>query len=95
MTWHVSTRISPAVGTSFDFVEKNDAKKVLKKYGVEVINYEDVINYKTPDELRKMGFGKPSKIGDESGVYDDEDSSESDDDDDDVGLSIEDMDDDI
>jgi hypothetical protein len=63
---------SPAVGTSFDFVEKNDVSKVLKHFGAEVINYESVINYRTPDELRKMGFGKQSgKIGNEPGVTDD------------------------
>jgi hypothetical protein len=104
---------SAAVGTSFDFVEKNEVDKILKKFKAEVLDYEDVINYKTPAELRSMGFGKPSKIGDEPGVtdddapWDDEDTDETpapkqkqssvldDDGDDDVGLSIDDMDDDL
>lgn len=101
---------SAAVGTSFDFVEKNDVAAVQKKFGAAVFNYEEIINYKTPDELRAMGFGKPSKIGGEPGVQDtdegwndkDEDeapapkqSSIMGDDDDDVGLSIDDMDEDI
>ena len=86
---------SAAVGTSFDFVEKNDIEKVLKKYKAEVIDYEDVINYRTPDELRKMGFGKAGKIGDEPGIKDDAPTPDPDEDDDDVGLSIDDMDEDI
>ena len=88
---------SPAVGTSFDFVEKNEIEKVLKKYKAEVIDYEDVINYRTPEELRKMGFGKAGKIGDEPGVTDDAPppSDPDEDDPDDVGLSIDDMDEDI
>ena len=87
---------SAAVGTSFDFVEKTDIEKVLKKYKAEVIDYEDVINYRTPDELRKMGFGKAGKIGDEKPVTDDDPVDDPDvDDEDDVGLSIDDMDEDI
>jgi len=87
---------SAAVGTSFDFVEKIDVKKVLKKYGAEVIDYEDAINYRTPEELRKRGFGKAGKIGDEKPVTDDDVPFDPDEDDeDDVGLSIDDMDEDI
>lgn len=100
---------SAAVGTSFDFVEKNPVSKIKQKFGVDVYNYEDIINYRSPDDLRKMGFGKPSKIGGEAGVTED-DAPWHDDDvdeapapkqssildgDDDVGLSIDDMDDDL
>jgi|Cruoilmetagenom7_1024161.scaffolds.fasta_scaffold08548_4 hypothetical protein len=88
---------SAAVGTSFDYVGKNEVPKLLKKFGAEVIDYEDVIHYRTPDELRKMGFGKAGKIGGEPGLSDtdDEPPFDPDTDDDDVGLSIDDMDEDI
>lgn len=102
---------SAAVGTSFDFVEKNDVEKIAKKFKASVFNYEEVINYKSPSELRAMGFGKQSgKIGDEPGVDDDDapwDQTDDDeapapakqssilDGDDDVGLNIDDMDDDL
>jgi hypothetical protein len=98
---------SAAVGTSFDFVEKNEVAAVKKKFNVDAFNYESIINYKTPDELRAMGFGKPSKIGTEPGVSDDEAPWDDKDEDeaatpkqssildDDEGLSIDDMDDDL
>ena len=58
---------SPAVGTMFDFVKKHELAKVLKAYG-EPYEYEKVLGYKPPEELRAMGFGKAggSKVGGES-----------------------------
>jgi hypothetical protein len=65
---------SPAVGTMFDFIEKNDVKAVRKKYG-QPLNYEEVLGYKSPDELRKMGFGKGDKLGNEPDPDDDDENS--------------------
>lgn len=68
-----------AVGTMFDYVGKNPLKAIRNKFGVEgPLEYEKVLNYKTADELRKMGFGKQDKIGTEAGVTD-EDEDEFDD----------------
>lgn len=92
---------SAAVGTSFDYVEKNDVAAVMKKYKAEVIKYEDAINYKTPDELRKMGFGKTQKMGDEPGVNDDDPpfamsgKNVPEDDDEDISINVDDMDEDV
>jgi hypothetical protein len=56
---------SPAVGSMFDFIEKHDIEKVIKKYGAPY-DYEKDLAYKTPEQLRAEGFGKPNKIGSES-----------------------------
>jgi hypothetical protein len=90
---------SAAVGTLFDFVEKNPVEEVYKRYDAKPFKYEEIIKYRTPAELRKMGFGKESgKIGNEPGVSDTvhtekyppnitrEPGS-----DDDIGLTIDDM----
>lgn len=61
------------VGNDFDFVEKLSLKKLAKKYGMETkgktennkvckpYNYDEVIKYRTADELREMGLGSGDK----------------------------------
>lgn len=51
---------SAAVGTDFDFVEKNPLAKVKSKYSLEdvkAIDYSEVVKYYTAEELRELGFG--------------------------------------
>lgn len=53
---------SAAVGSDFDYDEKRPLSEVQKALGLddEVVtpyNYEEVITYRTADELRKLGFG--------------------------------------
>lgn len=60
------------VGNDFDFVEKLSLKKLAKKYGMEKsgatennkvcqpYDYDEVIVYRTADELREMGLGSGS-----------------------------------
>lgn len=68
---------SPAVGSMFDFTEKNKLDELVKKYTYTVeedgkkktvskfapANYEEEIVYRTEDELRQLGFGKPATTG--------------------------------
>lgn len=72
---------SPAVGTMFDFIDKEKVKRVIKKYGIEPYDYDEIITFKSHDDLRKEGFGKEDKLGDEP----DPDVDDDDDDDADSG----------
>ena len=69
----------------FDYVTKNPLKAIKNKFdGAEAFDYEEILGFKTPKELRAMGFGKAEKVGDEPGLEDtdfefgDEDKSEED-----------------
>ncbi len=58
----------------FDYVCKNPVKAVLNKFGADgPFDYEAVLGYKSPDELRKLGFGKEDKIGSEKPIEDEPD----------------------
>lgn len=60
---------SAAVGSVFDYVAKNPMKAILNKFDAEgPFDYETILGYKTPDELRKLGFGKKAKIGEETSM---------------------------
>lgn len=72
---------SAAVGSVFDYVGKNPLKAIKNKFDVDgPFNYEQILGYKTPDELRAMGFGKGDTVGGEKGI-DDSDFEDFDDDD--------------
>jgi hypothetical protein len=61
------------VGNDFDFVEQLTPKKVAKKYGLEKsgkdennkvaapYDYDEVIKYRTAEELRELGLGSSDK----------------------------------
>ncbi|NIT54904.1 MAG: hypothetical protein GWN00_01250 [Aliifodinibius sp.] len=58
------------VGNMFQFLEQNPVKDIIAKLSTEekkisVFNYEQVIQFRTVEELSKLGFGGKS-IGDES-----------------------------
>ncbi len=60
-----------AVGTMFDYVGKNPVKAICNKFKVTgPLDYEEVLGFKSASELRKMGFGKTDKTGDEPDVED-------------------------
>jgi len=62
---------SAAVGSVFDYVTKNPLKAIGNKFdGAEAFDYEEILGFKTPKELREMGFGKAEKVGDEPGLED-------------------------
>jgi hypothetical protein len=48
---------SANVGNMFDFVEKKQVAALLKKYKVEVVDYEKAIPYRDEESLRALGFG--------------------------------------
>lgn len=60
---------SPAIGNDYDFVERvsdEDVAKILAEHELTVPKYEDLITYRSADELRKMGFGGAAPIGSDS-----------------------------
>lgn len=60
-----------AVGTMFDYVGKNPIKAICNKFKIDgPFDYEEVLGYQSPTELRKQGFGKTEKTGDEAPVED-------------------------
>ena len=74
MTFEVS-RIgekAASVGDMYDYVGKRSAAVLKKKYkdNATVFDYEEVLNYKTAEELRAIGFGSLA-VGSEAGVSDD------------------------
>lgn len=76
---------SAAVGSVFDYVTKNPLKAIGNKFGgAEAFDYEEILGFKTPKELREMGFGKADKVGDEPGLEDADFDFDNDDSDDDV-----------
>jgi hypothetical protein len=81
---------SAAVGSVFDYVGKNPLKAVNNKFGTDgPFDYESVLGYMSPDELRKLGFGKVDKVGDEKGLEDADFDSFDDDDEDGDGFDFE------
>lgn len=53
---------APSVGDSFDFIKKRSISEIreahdLSEDDVTPCVYEEVLNYKTPEELQKLGFG--------------------------------------
>jgi hypothetical protein len=61
---------SASVGSHFDFVKKWDSRDAIAaEYGcdTDALNYEDVIQYRTAEELIALGLGTaPSSIGSET-----------------------------
>ena len=58
------------VGSHFDFEEKLTMDELMAKYsldteGVTPFNYEEIIMFKSADELRAAGFGQTAPLGSE------------------------------
>lgn len=72
---------SASVGSMFDFSEKKTLAALRKKYGQEIgpYNYEEVIQYLTAKELRKLGFGS-APVGSEDEYDEDDDNGDDDED---------------
>lgn len=70
---------SPGVGDTFDFVDKRTLKALAKeldldKDAVTPYDYEEVIEYRSAKELRKLGFGSSKGVpGDADADDEDED----------------------